>query len=211
MRAITVQEATSSAERPIPKQIGAVPESPFLADVRAPDWYQRLVYELSAGEIACPRRNAFLKELREAAKAVQSFEVVRRWALIGRIVRPRTGILALASGQGADLDEFVFGLVDFVCDLREADRLDLGWEPHLAARWRSIAAAAPEGLSGLFRISGGAPLLACRLSLALSAEREESWVVGDARNELLMATRYGALNREERRAVSGLAATAARN
>ena len=205
MRAITVPYTSTSARGQTAKQLGAFAESPFLADLRVPDWYQQLVYELSAGEIACPHRNAFLRELRIAAKAVLSFEVVRRWTLIGRIVRPRTGVLALAGGAGPDLDDFIFGLVDFVCDLKEADRLDTGWAPVLAERWRVIEAAAPEMAGGLFRIRGGAPLLTYRLSLATASEVDERWIVADARRELLLATRYGALNRDERRAVRGLA------
>lgn len=209
MRAVSIPSSSEPRRAHSPKAIGAVAESPFLADVRAPDWFQQLVYELSAGEIACPQRNAFLRELRATTKAVQSYEVVRRWALIGRIVRPRTGVLALASGLGPELDDFIFGLVDFVCDLKEADRLDMGWEPELAARWRVIEAAAPEAVAGLFRIKGGAPLLSYRLSQAMASEAEERWIVADARRELMLATRYGALNREERQAVRGLAAAEA--
>lgn len=207
MRAISDPSTSESEIDQAEKPVGAVAESPFLADAHTPDWFQQLVYELSAGEIACPHRNVFLRELRIAVRAVQSYEVLRRWALIGRIVRPRTGLLALATAEGAELDDLIFGLVDFVCDLREADRMGFGWEPHLAEQWRKIVAAAPETAWGLFRVSGAAPLHAFRLSQTMASDAEERWVVTDARRELLLATRYGALNREERQAVRGLASS----
>lgn len=208
MRTVSVPSSTAARSDKFAKRVGAIAESPFFADSRAPDWFQQLVYELSAGEIACPQRNAFLRDLRAAAKAVQSYEVVRRWTLIGRIVSPRTGLLAQGSAAGPDLDDFNFALVDFVCDLRQADLLDLGWEPELAESWRRITSELPETVAGLCRIGGAAPLLAYRLSQAMASGAEERRIIPDARHELLMATRYGALNREERQAVRGFATSA---
>lgn len=184
-------------------------ESPFIIDNTAggsvPDWYQRLLFELSGGELSSPSRNRFLRDAKAAARAVSTFETVRRWTLITRIATQNTGLLALSSARGPALDDFTFALVDLVCELRLADRFDLEMDNTVKRAWDAVKAAAPPEVKGEFRRPAGDPirlLNACHSMIEDPADDAfADRIIADARKELMLATQYGALNCEERQAV----------
>lgn len=186
-------------------------ESPFIVDGRAhsaaPDWYQRSLFELSSGDPAMPCRNRFLREAKAAARDVVGYETVRRWAMIARIAAPETGLLALSAEQGAEHDEFTFALVDLVCELRLADRFDIGVDSRMNAAGEAVRAAAPVALKAVIGRAPGEPakLFAACVEMAGDDDRRMRRIIADARAELIMATRYGALNCDERHAVRTLA------
>ncbi|MEL7466393.1 MAG: hypothetical protein AAFN79_20130 [Pseudomonadota bacterium] len=179
--------------------------------IAAPDWYQRMVFELGEGEAGDPQRNIFLRKAKAGAQGVVNFETVRRWLLITRITARRSGLLALSARRGPDFDDFTFALVDLVCELRLADRFDFGLDDKVLAAWGAAKAAAPAELRSPFRARAGDPVKLFNACLALLEEdgddRALQAMVADARIEFVHATRYGALDSVERRAVRAFSRT----
>ena len=188
-------------------------ETPFIVDGRshpaAPDWFQRALFELSSGDPAMPCRNRFLRDAKAAARGVVAYETARRWMMISRIAAPETGLLALSSSNGPAHDDFTFALVDLVCELRLADRFDIGVDQRLISSCEAVRAAAPIPLKAVLDRAPTEPVRLCDacIELADGDERLTRRIVDDARRELILAAQYGALNCEERQAVRTLAKT----